>query len=74
MEKKLVKLSEAYDIIPYAIPTIRVYASKGKIPCYVVGRRIYCDLDEIKEYVKSITSKRGGKYAEQSESNQQSFK
>lgn len=70
MERKLVKLSEAYDILPYSIPTIRVYASIGKIPCYTIGKRIYVDLNEIREYVKSITTRKGGNYVNQSESNQ----
>lgn len=69
MERKLVKLSDAYGIIPYAIPTIRAYAAKGKIPCYMVGKRFYCYLDEIREYVESITIRKGGEYAKQSESN-----
>lgn len=74
MERKLVKLSEAYHLFPFTKQTVRIYASKGKIPCYRVGHRFYCYMDEVTEFAKSLTIRMGGNHAERSKSNQQSFK
>lgn len=66
-QKHLVKLAEAFNLLPYSVPTIRVYAAAGKIPCYMVGKRYYVDLNEIKEYAKTLIVRVEGNHGSKSD-------
>ena len=71
MGENLIKLSEAVVFVPYKISTLRRMASEGAIPCIKIGSRYFVNVEEIKEFVKSITIKKeGNNHAKQSESNQ----
>lgn len=74
MGENLIKLSDAVVYVPYKLSTFRRMASEGAIPCTKIGSRYFVDVEEIKEFVKSITMKKEGNHAERSKSNQQSFK
>lgn len=63
-------MSDAVVLVPYKLSTLRRMASEGAIPCIKIGSRYFVNVEEIKEFVKSITMKKEGKHVSKSKSNQ----